>query len=144
VDAIVRQRRGLLQRVAGPTIRLETRLSTDHLHVRGDAARLEQLLLNLVFNARAAMPCGGAVRIETEEVDGWVALRIQDEGNGLPDHARARLLEDLPDWPRGDGLGLFIVRSIVAEHGGRLLVDSAPGEPTTLTFLLPVEAAGRA
>jgi two-component system OmpR family sensor kinase len=119
--------------------------------VLGDEARLRQVATNLVGNAIAHTPPGTPVRIGVGTVGGEAVLELADEGPGLDADAAARVFDRFyrADTSRsratgsGAGLGLTIVRSLVAAHGGRVEVRTAPGEGATFRVLLP-EAAGYA
>jgi two-component system, NtrC family, sensor kinase len=103
---------------------------------------LEQLFLNLMTNAREAMPSGGTLRLEARVADGHIEVRISDTGHGIPPEHLARIEEPFfTTKPQGTGLGLATCRAIVAGIGGRLRIESRAGEGTVVTVLLPVRAA---
>jgi signal transduction histidine kinase len=120
--------------------------------VSADATELEQLVLNLVLNARDAMPRGGTVTIETRDVrlEGggdpplptgpYVMLAVSDEGVGMDEETQRRIFEPFfttkPEGA-GSGLGLATVDRIVQRHGGTIRVDTAPGRGTTFRVYLP-------
>ncbi|MBP9604038.1 MAG: hypothetical protein KBE53_08145, partial [Chromatiaceae bacterium] len=110
-------------------------------------SQLQQVLLNLVLNARDAMPEGGRLRIglapvvdEAGEIGvGWVRLQVEDTGVGIPDALRDRVFEPFfttKPRGRGTGLGLAVVAAVVEEHRGRIRVDSEPGKGTRFTLEL--------
>ncbi len=113
--------------------------------VRGDDARLRQVVGNLLSNARAHTPPGSPVTVRTLVRDGEAVIEVADRGPGLvPEHA-ARVFERFfradPSRARasgGSGLGLSIVSSIAEAHGGRAEVSSAPGEGATFRVVLPL------
>lgn len=109
--------------------------------VLGDAERLQQLLLNLFLNAADAMPEGGELRVAVAPEDDRVRVVVEDTGMGIdPDHL-PRLFEPFFSTKpagRGSGLGLAVVKGIVADHGGEIDVESEPGRGTTFTIRLPV------
>jgi CheY-like chemotaxis protein len=133
----------LLNEVAGPGIALE--------HEDGEPCwaaihplPLEQVIVNLVANARDAQGGRGRVRIGTASVEedggGWSAIRVSDEGHGLTDEARAHLFEPFfTTKPVGHGTGLGLATSLatVEEARGRIEVESQPGLGSTFTVLLP-------
>lgn len=104
------------------------------------ADQLQQVFLNLVLNALDAMPGGGALRIglEASGEPAGVWVRFEDSGPGIPEEVLPRIFEPLFST-KGDGLGLglFICHTIVTEHGGRIEVDSRPGQGTTFSVWLP-------
>jgi len=116
--------------------------------VRGDGYQLEQVFLNLFFNALDAMGPNGRLTIATDivpagqsELQGIPALRVrvQDSGVGIPPENLARLFEPFfTTKATGTGLGLAITRRIVQEHRGLITVDSQPGQGATFSVLLPV------
>jgi two-component system NtrC family sensor kinase len=110
--------------------------------VRGDAGHLQQVLLNLLSNARTACLGVQAARISlrTAAPDGEVRLEVRDNGKGIPPEIRPRIFEPFfttKDVWSNVGLGLSVSYRIVAEHGGRILVDSELGKGTTFTVTLP-------
>jgi signal transduction histidine kinase len=112
--------------------------------IRGDRARLRQVLGNLIENAVKYSPEGGEVRVSAAAANGAVRIAVRDAGPGIPPDQRDRIFEkfgrvDVPGASKpGTGLGLFIARSIAEAHGGSLDVTSGP-EPGT-TFILTVPA----
>ena len=108
------------------------------LHVRGDAAALEQLFLNLLLNAAQSLDDGGVVRVGAEAHDGVVRVTIRDAGRGMTPEVRARLFEPFyTTRADGTGLGLPLARRIARAHGGEIEVESAPGTGTTVVVRLP-------
>jgi signal transduction histidine kinase len=104
---------------------------------RADAARLKQVILNLVLNAAKATEAGGAISVSARREAGGVALRVTDTGCGIEaDHLTKIFDETFSTW-QGGGLGLSIARKLVEQHGGRLLVESSRGTGTTFTVWLP-------
>jgi signal transduction histidine kinase len=108
---------------------------------------MQQVLTNLLLNARDAMPRGGEVRIETSpdpERVGWLRLTIVDSGDGMPPETLARIWEPFyTTKTSGTGLGLSVAHRIIREHGGAVAVQSAPGRGTTFTIVLPIHSAPR-
>ncbi len=110
--------------------------------VRGDAGHLQQVLLNLLSNARTA--CLGVqsacISLQTTAPDAEVRFEVRDNGKGITPEIRARIFEPFfttKDIWSNVGLGLSVSYRIVAEHGGRILVDSEPGRGSTFTVTLP-------
>ena len=118
---------------------------------RVSASQIQQVLLNLVINARQAMPDGGTLRLSVGlDPSGRLAeLRVADTGQGIPSAALKRIFEPFfttksgPDGSGhgGTGLGLSVCRDIVEAHKGRLRAESRPGQGTTFTLRLPACAA---
>ena len=110
--------------------------------VRGDGSALEQVLLNLMTNARAAVEAGGEIRIITRrhpERSGCVQLVVADSGCGIPPDVVPRIFDPFfSTKPSGTGLGLSVSDGIVREHGGTIDVESVPGQGTHFTITLPV------
>jgi two-component system cell cycle sensor histidine kinase/response regulator CckA len=131
----------MLGRLLGPNIRLETELDPALGNVEVDPARLEQALVNLVLNAKEAMPQGGVVRISAANVPstGGVSLSVSDTGVGMDPATQAHLFEPFftTKQTMGAGLGLSTAYGIVEQSGGHIAVRSAPGEGTTFTITLP-------
>ncbi|MCK6506479.1 PAS domain-containing protein [Myxococcota bacterium] len=155
----VRGSERLLRRLVGEDLRLETDLSPDDTAVRIDPARLDQVIVNLVVNARDAMPRGGTLRLSTRRVDldqpgtastgpfpagTYVELAVQDAGVGMTSAVRAHLFEPFfttKGQGRGTGLGLAVVHGILAQAGGHAVVESEPDVGTTVRVRLPAVAA---
>lgn len=120
--------------------------------VRGDDARLRQVIANLLGNARRHTPAGTHVDLSARRVDDHAVIEVSDDGPGLPDGDEDRVFERFfradPSRARasgGTGLGLSIVAAIVAAHGGDVHVESAPGVGATFRVRLPIAgpAVGR-
>ncbi|MEU2605126.1 HAMP domain-containing sensor histidine kinase [Streptomyces albus] len=132
-------------RAAGPGHRWRLDLPGEATLVRGDASRLQQVLVNLLANARTHTPEGTVVtaRVRRAAAGGGVAVQVEDDGPGIPRQTLPHIFER---FARGDpsrsrshgntGLGLAIVRAVVAAHGGEVSVTSAPGR-TVFTVRLP-------
>jgi PAS domain S-box-containing protein len=122
-------------------IQIVTALDPALPKVRGQPHALQQVLINLLVNARDAMPEGGTVRIETSPVTGQeegVRLAVADTGPGIPADVLPRISEPFyTTKTAGTGLGLPLSYTIVREHGGRIDVDSAAGRGTTFIITLP-------
>jgi PAS domain S-box-containing protein len=152
----------MLQRLVGEDVRFQLNLHPRPLVTRADAGMLDQALLNLVVNARDAMPDGGrlvietGVRVFTEEEAAAIpdvspgrhlCLRVSDTGCGIAPENLAHIFEPFfttKDPGKGTGLGLATVFGIVKQHGGSLTVESEVGTGTTFQIVLPAaETAGR-
>jgi CheY-like chemotaxis protein len=143
----------MLRRLTGEAVVLETDLDPDAGWVHADLGQLEQVILNLVFNARDAMPEGGHLKISVcgEEVgrEGaglglppgpYVCLTVSDTGTGITDEVRAHLFEPFfttKDRDRGSGLGLATVYGIVRQSGGAIRVDTEVGKGSSFVVYLP-------
>jgi two-component system cell cycle sensor histidine kinase/response regulator CckA len=124
--------------------------------IRADKRQIEQVLINLVVNARDAMPNGGRIRIETEPVTlaedlkrdratvpagDYTVIRVIDAGVGIPEHQQRQIFEPFFTTKRvgeGTGLGLSMAYGIVKQSGGFIFVDSVVGEGTTFSLYFPV------
>ncbi len=132
---------GLLHSLVGGAVELAENFAAPGLAVALRDGQIEQLVLNLAANARDAMPAGGHLSLRTTSESGraWV-LEIEDSGAGIPPENLDRLFD--PEFTtkavgKGTGLGLWIVRSIVQEAGGRIRITSQPGRGTTVRIELP-------
>ena len=145
---IVSRAERLLRRLVGAEVTLE--VTAGHPgHVRADASQLEQVLVNLVVNAREAMPRGGQL---TVRVDGaslgpgrdvppgeYLLLEVTDTGVGMDDETRRHAFDPFfTTKPQGTGLGLASCYGIVKQHGGTIVVDTEAGRGTSFRVYLPL------
>ena len=150
---LVQGMRDLLQRSIGPQVRIRTQTAVALPPVQADAHQLETLLLNLVLNARDAMPEGGDITISTRrslheempvaglEDEDWVILEVADVGEGMDTQTLARATEPFfttKGVGKGTGLGLSMVHGIIEQLGGKLKLHSEPGQGTRAQLWLPV------
>ena len=149
----------MLRRMIGEDIELSTSLGGGLTAVRGDRSQLEQVVMNLVVNARdAASGGGGAIQIQTGMVSfdtappvppglkagSYVTLTVNDNGCGMSEETKGRLYEPFfTTKPRGQGtgLGLATVYGIVMQTGGGISVESEPGEGAAFTVYLPADSS---
>jgi two-component system, NtrC family, sensor kinase len=129
-------------------VRLTASLAEDLPNVSGDADRLQQVFINLFNNALDAMRAGGELRVETACDGSAVRVDFSDTGTGMTEEVRAHVFDPLyttKERGRGTGLGLFVVRQVVHEHGGHIEVESKPGRGARfrLTFPAAVVAGER-
>jgi two-component system, cell cycle sensor histidine kinase and response regulator CckA len=130
----------VLQPLLGEAIELVTRLSPSLARVSANPHRIGQVIMNLVVNARDAMPNGGRLTIETSNVGQTVMLAVGDTGCGMNDETRARLFEPYfttKEPGRGSGLGLATVYDVVTQSGGQISVASDTGAGSTFKIYLP-------
>ena len=118
--------------------------------VRGDAARIGQVVVNLVHNAVKFSPDGGTVRVSARVDGDELTMSVEDHGIGIPRAAQQRVFERFykvdrarlrPEIGGGTGLGLAIARHVVEQHGGRIWVDSTEGVGSTFRFTIPLPSA---
>ncbi len=113
---------------------------------RGDAKRVRQILFNLLSNAIGFSRPGQTVTLAAMRRDDEVVFKVTDRGRGIPSEVLERVFERFESHTagsrhRGVGLGLSIVRAFMELHGGKILIDSSPGEGTTVTCIFPAPAA---
>src|SRR5580700_5565593 len=154
LNDVVSDVRNLLTRLIGENIELVDELAGDLGLVRMDPAQVQQIILNLVLNARDAMPDGGRITINTRNSDGptpgrvphnqfcdsWVSIAVSDIGCGMDAETRARLFEPFFTTKKpgqGNGLGLATVYRIVTHEGGTIEVESETGKGTRVVVHLP-------
>jgi two-component system cell cycle sensor histidine kinase/response regulator CckA len=152
LNSVVTSMEGLIQRLVGADIQLVTRLRPGLGEVKMDAGQLEQVLVNLVLNARDAMPAGGTLTIETGErqISGstrrrsvkpgrYLVLAVSDTGSGMDSETMSHVFEPFFTSRKGgrSGLGLSIVHGMVKQNGGGVRVSSEPEAGTTVKVFLP-------
>jgi two-component system, cell cycle sensor histidine kinase and response regulator CckA len=154
LNEVVADAERMLRRVIGEDITFVTQLAPAVSRVTADRGQIEQVLVNLVVNARDAMPTGGILTVATADVDlspteaaargimpgAYVTIRVRDTGVGMDDATRSRIFEPFfttKPVGRGTGLGLATVYGVVHQSGGFVLVESAPGDGSTFTVFLP-------
>ncbi len=122
-----------LYAAGGGPVRFSHALLDAAPRVKGRAAEVKEVLVNLLENSRAALPGGGEVRIEVEPADGEVELRVSDNGTGISDDLLPRVFEPhFSTRSSGTGLGLAIVRRLVESWGGSVHAENSPGEGLTI------------
>ncbi len=153
LNALIRDVEHMLRPLIGEQIELVTRLAPDLPKVKADPARMTQVIMNLVLNARDAMPAGGRITIATTSMrmgpeeaaarslaaGSYLAMSLADTGSGMDAGALSHLFEPLFTTKpgKGTGLGLSTVQGIVKESGGAIDVASTLGAGTTFTIYLP-------
>jgi signal transduction histidine kinase/ActR/RegA family two-component response regulator len=139
----------MLSRLVGEQLTLELQLTADPLPISADRGQIEQVIVNLVLNARDAMPEGGTVTISArraplpgapESSPDYVRLDVRDTGAGMSADVKDRVFEPFfttKELGRGTGLGLATSFGIVTQHDGQLLLDSSPGRGSAFSVYLP-------
>jgi PAS domain S-box-containing protein len=156
INVVLSNAHKTLQRLIGDEIELVLELGPDLRGIEADASQLEQVVVNLVVNARDAMEKGGRLILETAHVDvpagsdvrrdalapgSYVMLRVTDTGCGMTADVQAHVFEPFfttKEQGKGTGLGLSTVYGIVKQSGGTILLDSVVGTGTTFRIFLPV------
>lgn len=124
---------------AAAGIDVSPHLAADLPFVRLDRSLMRQVLLNLALNAKQAMPEGGLFEVQTSAADGRVELRVIDSGCGMDAATMERMWQAFFSRKAGgSGLGLPTVRKVVEAHGGTIACESAVGQGTRFTVVLPV------
>jgi PAS domain S-box-containing protein len=130
----------MLRRLLGADVTLDTELDPGLWDVLADPGQLEQVLVNLIVNARDAMPNGGRVIVATANAGSHVTLTVSDTGVGMDLATQARIFDPFfttKEPGKGTGLGLSTVYGIVEQSGGYITVESAPAQGATFTIYLP-------
>ena len=156
LNKIVTDLMKMLGRIVGEHYKLETNLQADLWTVSADSGQIDQVIMNLVVNARDAMPNGGEITIATENVGAeeeyyrqhpharpgeLVCLSVSDKGGGMDKETLSRIFEPFfttKERGKGTGLGLAVVHGIVTKHDGWIDVESEPGKGSTFRVFLPV------
>jgi two-component system cell cycle sensor histidine kinase/response regulator CckA len=144
-----------LKRLLPPGVELEVTASDNLGWVMADRGQMEQVLMNLVLNAKDAMPKGGVIKVATHNVElaeplaqgpnllnpgRWVVIEVKDQGQGIPEENLERIFEPFyttKETGQGTGLGLSVVYGIVRSHQGGLHVETEQGKGTTVRVFLP-------
>ena len=155
LNAIVADMERLLRPLIGENVELATNLAPDAGHTRADAGQLEQVLMNLVVNAKDAMPNGGKLTVVTQNITldenhrrgqtfirpgNYVMLSVSDTGQGMDKETQSRIFEPFfttKEKGKGTGLGLSTVYGIVKQSGGYVMVQSEEARGTTFHIYLP-------
>ncbi len=156
LNEVVAETGPILKRLLPEDIRISVELDSDLGHVEADRGQLEQVLLNLVVNARDAMPRGGGLRIATSNVDlttgfdayeppviagHYVRMEVADDGPGIPEELQAKVFEPFfttKEVGQGTGMGLATVYGIIKQSKGYVWVESGEEGGTSFEILLPL------
>jgi two-component system cell cycle sensor histidine kinase/response regulator CckA len=154
LNEVIHDALGLLQRLAGPSVTIDLRLQQDPWVTKGDRLQIEQVMINLITNSRDAMPDGGTVTIETDNVTvgpddvgprlptpgQYVRIAVSDTGGGIPQEVLSKVFDPFfttKDVGKGTGLGLATVYGIVRQSGGFIYAESPRGRGALFTIYLP-------
>lgn len=155
LNALIRESLGHFGQSLGPGVTIEFHLTDDLWDIQADRPQMVEVISNLCQNAQDAMPDGGQLHLETENVvlgadraalrpdarlGDYVCLRARDTGRGIPATIRQRIYDpyfSTKDFPSGRGLGLALVYGIVEQHHGWIECASAPGQGTSFDIYLP-------
>ncbi|WP_456432546.1 response regulator [Thermosulfuriphilus sp.] len=158
LNQIIRDLSEMFRRLIGENIKVELELEEDLWPIKGDTASLEQVIMNLVVNARDAMPQGGLLLIKTENLSStdvlplppgscrgnYIRLTVKDTGVGMDREVLEHIFEPFfttKEEGKGTGLGLSVVYGIVKQHGGWVDVSSRPGDGSSFEIYLPATRA---
>ncbi|HAZ08631.1 MAG TPA: hypothetical protein DCZ01_08955 [Elusimicrobia bacterium] len=156
LSSVIAETAQMMRRLVRANISVSTQLQADLWPVNADLNQIEQILLNLILNARDAMPEGGSIRLETSNLalsaesnrnrdsslnpGDYVLLAVKDTGTGMNEQVRAKIFEPFfttKAQGKGTGLGLTIILRIVKENGWHITVDTRVGQGTAFTVYIP-------
>jgi two-component system, NtrC family, sensor kinase len=141
VNKLIRESLSLLEhQLRSGKIEVQARLEEDTLVTFGNSNKLQQVLVNLMLNAKDAMPSGGRLEIRTQRANGNILIDISDTGQGMTEEVLNHIYDPFyttKDSGRGTGLGLAVSYGIIQEHSGRIFVESTPGVGTHFQVKLP-------
>jgi two-component system cell cycle sensor histidine kinase/response regulator CckA len=155
LNDVLSELQNLLRRLVGEKIELDLRHGRDLWFVKADLNQFEQVIVNLVVNARDAMPDGGRISLATKNATtaecahidepgfvpaDYVVIEVSDTGHGIPADVKAKIFEPFfttKEVGKGTGLGLSMVYGIVKQTGGYIACDSEPGKGATFRIYLP-------
>ncbi|MEO6094369.1 MAG: AAA family ATPase [Fibrobacteria bacterium] len=161
LNEIVKEMQTLLHRLIGESVDVDSILGKEVGQVRADRGQVEQILMNLVVNARDAMPEGGSLTIETANVElgadfcsahpgmtpgSYVMMAVRDDGTGMTPEVQAKLFEPFfttKEVGKGTGLGLAVVYGIVHQSGGGIKVETRLGKGSIFRIYLPRAEPGQ-
>ncbi len=155
LNTVLSELEALLEQIVGQQVEIKTTFSSDPASVRLDRSQIEQAIVNLVVNARDAMPDGGTLQIETQRENlfeplvwgdltiaagDYVTIAVRDTGVGMDEQTLERVFEPFfgTKGPSVPGLGLSSVFGIVEDAAGSIRIESQPGEGTLVTIYLPL------
>lgn len=151
LNFLVSESTQLLRRLIGEDINLVVNLARTPLRINADSSQIEQVIMNLVVNARDAMPTGGRLTIETSQMihdtnasTTFARLSVSDTGCGMTDEVKGKVFEPFfttKGAGKGTGLGLAVVDGVVAQSGGQVHIESVVGAGTTFHLWFPLITA---
>jgi two-component system, NtrC family, sensor kinase len=141
VNRVIRETLALVEpMLRASKITLNTQLASDLPGVHGNSGKLQQVFMNLIMNARDAMPYGGELTLATESEDSTVRVEVSDNGVGIPAEHLSKIFDPFfttKSTSRGTGLGLAVSYGIIREHGGKIEVESAVGKGASFRLEFP-------
>lgn len=145
LSAALAELQPMLRQLFPPTVRVQYAAGEESLPVRMDRSELELMVLNIAANARDAMPDGGRFSVSLSHADGHAQIALADDGRGMDDTVKRQAFEPFfttKSAADGTGLGLSVIRDLIAAAGGDIRVESAPGKGSTFHLRLPMAADG--
>lgn len=143
LHALLQAMQPMLQRLVGESVLLEYELSSERFELAAHRGQAEQVLLNLIVNARDAMPLGGKITVRTTVSREALLVAVEDTGPGIPTELQEKVFEPYfttkPEG-QGTGIGLALVAETIAEWGGRVRLASKAGEGACFVLELPAGA----
>ncbi|MCK5257238.1 MAG: PAS domain-containing sensor histidine kinase, partial [Deltaproteobacteria bacterium] len=127
-------------------IKIQINLSKEFPLITASPNQIRQVILNIIANAKDAMPNGGTLTVETLSGNGQIVIKVQDTGVGIPEEIRDKIFDAFfttKQKVKGVGLGLSVCYGIIKDHGGDIIVKSEVNKGSTFSIVLPQNSSAK-